>query len=346
MDIGTVLVRADASIAMGTGHVMRCLALAQAWQDLGGRVVFAMTEVTPSVQARLRSEDASLIQFSGTAGTLDDARQTVDSASKYQAKWVVVDGYQFGTDYQRALADSGLKSLFVDDNGHCDYYSANVVLNQNVYADEAAYVKRATHTKLLLGLRYAMLRREYSNMQAWQRFVPEVARKVLITMGGSDPMNLSVRILRALPNISIEGFATKLVIGGSNPHRELLEENVARISAHVELLHDVQNMAEPIAWADVAVAAAGTVSWEICALGLPSLLIPVAENQLNAASALGQHGAARILPTDAGPDQIAESIRELMLSRSTRETIAGNARALLDAQGARRVVAAMLASDN
>src|SRR5689334_24006081 len=215
MDIGTVLVRADASIAMGTGHVMRCLALAQAWQDLGGRVVFAMTEVTPSVQARLRSEDASLIQFSGTAGTLDDARQTVDSASKYQAKWVVVDGYQFGTDYQRALADSGLKSLFVDDNGHCDYYSANVVLNQNVYADEAAYVKRATHTKLLLGLRYAMLRREYSNMQAWQRFVPEVARKVLITMGGSDPMNLSVRILRALPNIGIEGFATKLVIGGS-----------------------------------------------------------------------------------------------------------------------------------
>jgi UDP-2,4-diacetamido-2,4,6-trideoxy-beta-L-altropyranose hydrolase len=281
-----------------------------------------------------------VVRFPGPAGTLEDSGQTARVAEHYQAKWVVVDGYQFGADYQEHLISSGLKVLFVDDNGQCDHYSADLVLNQNPYADEAMYGKRDLAVKLLLGLRYALLRREYKPLRG--RHIPRVARNLLVTMGGSDALNYTKRVLQALPFVAIEGMIARVVIGGSSPHRASLEESASHIGGCVELLNDVGNMAEVITWADIGVAAAGTVSWEICVLGLPALLIPVADNQCAAAADLERRGAARILQPDCGIRQISESIRDLMLSSSAREMLSKSARSLLDTGGSERVVAAIL----
>ena len=159
-------------------------------------------------------------------------------------------------------------------------------------------------------------------------------------------MNLSLRVLDAIPHVALEGVKVRIAVGGSNPHRALLEEGALRTDGCVELLHDVQNMAELIAWADVGLAAAGSVSWEICVLGLPSILIPVAENQLAAANNLMQRGAALTIQPDCTAQQIADAIRELMLSEASRTAISQNARALLDMDGSRRVVAAILSSSH
>src|SRR5882762_9648959 len=112
-----LLFRTDASLTMGTGHVMRCIALAQACQDAGGRVAFVMVQSTAGIQARLAQESCEVLSISCAAGSEDDVRQTIPLARGRQAEWVVVDGYQFGADYPCALKAAGFKVLFLDDYG-------------------------------------------------------------------------------------------------------------------------------------------------------------------------------------------------------------------------------------
>src|SRR5690242_9773593 len=115
MNSPTLLIRADANVEIGTGHVMRCLAVAQAWQDRGGDVVFAMADSNTGIDERLRSEWVQIAEVDATPGNLDDAAATARLARSLQADWTIVDGYRFDAAYQRFLKDEGLKLLFLDD---------------------------------------------------------------------------------------------------------------------------------------------------------------------------------------------------------------------------------------
>ncbi len=186
-----LVLRTDASVAIGTGHVMRCLALAQAWGDAGGRAIFAMAQATPAVEQRLRNEGFEVARVEAQVGSVADAEETASLADAQGASWVVVDGYEFGAEYQANLKGRSMKVLFIDDNGHAAHYSADLVLNQNLHANEELYRSRELSTRLLLGPRFALLRREFTAWRGWRRVVPVVARKVLVTMGGSDPDNFT-----------------------------------------------------------------------------------------------------------------------------------------------------------
>jgi UDP-2,4-diacetamido-2,4,6-trideoxy-beta-L-altropyranose hydrolase len=111
MTAASLLTRVDASLTMGTGHVMRCIALAQAWQDACGSATFVMAESTPGIQARLAQESCELLSISCAAGSEDDALEAIRLARGRQVEWIVVDGYQFGADYQRTLKAAGFKVL-------------------------------------------------------------------------------------------------------------------------------------------------------------------------------------------------------------------------------------------
>ena len=189
MDPGTVLIRADSNVAMGTGHVMRCLALAQAWQDAGGQAVMAMAEATPATEDKLRRENVEVVRLDVAGGAEDDAIRTASLAQQRQAAWATVDGYQFDPHYQAMLKSEGLRLMSIDDEGHGGPYSADLVLNQNAHAAEALYDQRAAHTRLLLGPDYAMLRRQFASWRNWQREIPATGHRILVTMGGSDPGN-------------------------------------------------------------------------------------------------------------------------------------------------------------
>ena len=336
-----LLIRADASIEMGTGHVMRCLALAQAWQDAGGTATFATTEITGAMRKRLLDEGCQLIDLSCASGSTDDAKKLSAFAQEYRTDWVVVDGYQFKDEYQRAIKDAGCKLLFLDDYGHAEHYYADLVLNQNLNANANLYSAREPYSRLLLGTKYCLLRREFAKWREWKRDIPPVVRNVLVTMGGSDPNNFSLRILHALAQVRVDRVRVKLVVGGSNPHRASLAECARTISDCVELLDDIHNMSDLMVWADAVVGGAGTASWEICALGLPALLIPVAENQMATAAELGHRGAAHVLSAESRMSEIANAIRDLILNPGEREKKSQIARSLVDGEGSRRVVAAL-----
>src|SRR5271157_5924763 len=116
MKRGILLIRADAAVVFGTGHVMRCLALAQAWQQAGGNVIFAMAQSTVAIQERLRSEAVKLVAIQGVPGSAEDMQQTIDAALFHKAEWVIVDGYHFDAHYVSELQNV-LSLLVIDDNG-------------------------------------------------------------------------------------------------------------------------------------------------------------------------------------------------------------------------------------
>lgn len=336
MNPGTLLVRADSNVAMGTGHVMRCLALAQAWQDTGGSVVFAMAETAPSIRNRLAAESVAIEEIPDGGGTEEDASQTVRLAQRLGAKWVVVDGYQFNSNYQLCLKEAGFRLLFLDDYGHTGQYFADLVLNQNLSVRADLYEHRAAHTRLLLGPRYSLLRREFLSWRNWERRVEPVARRLLVLMGGSDPENVSDRVIKALDLAGVDLEVT-IVAGGSNPHIANLRE-YARKSGRISVISDAVNIAELMAEADLAVSAAGSTCWELCFLGVPSLLIDVAPNQTALANALEGAGCAiHVSYAQFSAECLAAEVNKLCAKLEMRQRLSTRGRQLVDGEGGRRV---------
>ena len=339
------LLRTEASVAIGSGHVMRCLALAQAFKDAGEFASFAMSQTTPAVEQRLRGEGFEIMRVAAQVGSAADAGETATLAGRASASWVVVDGYEFGAEYQASLRSRGLKVLFIDDNGHAAHYPAEIVLNQNAHASEALYRSRGLSTRVLLGPRYALLRREFTAWREWKRGIQANAGNVLVTMGGSDPEDFTSKAVEGLRGAG-SGVRIRVLVGGSNPHAAALERLRTAGENSIQVIKDATDMPKQMSWADVAVAAAGSTCLEMCLMGLPALLIDLAENQTPIAKELARRGTAYYLGNlkTVTTSQIGAETRRLLKSAAERSAMSQRARELVDGQGAERVVRELLIS--
>lgn len=335
-----LLIRTDADAQMGTGHLMRCLALAQAWLDAGQEACFVMTMESSGLEARLRAEGMQFVRISERGGSLADAQETTALARRETAAWVVVDGYHFGADYWAQLKAGGLRLLVIDDRGHVPCSHVDLVLNQNLYADEALYPDRASETRLLCGTRYVLLRREFLQWRGWQREIPEVARKILVTFGGGNVEPVALSVLHALQQLERHDLDVKVVVGPMNTSATVLQQVAGRCSFTVQVVSVGVEMPEVMAWADIAISAGGTTCWETAFMGLPNYLIPLVEHQEEVAKVLQREDAA----IDGGPAGAVEDVRvvqgldQLMANRDRRRRLSKQGRRLVDGGGSQRVV--------
>jgi UDP-2,4-diacetamido-2,4,6-trideoxy-beta-L-altropyranose hydrolase len=336
----TMLVRADASVEIGTGHVMRCVALAQGWRDSGGEVCFAQAETTPALAKRLEIEGFDTLAIDFKAGSTGDARHTVELARARSSSWIVVDGYGFGAEYQNLLKHADMKVLLLDDYGQSPDYSAQYVLNQNFSADTRLYDRRALDTRLLLGPSYALLRREYKKWREWQREIPVAARKVLVTLGGSDPKNATANVIGALQGISDLDFEVKVLVGQSNPHVKALQ-TLCENRGSMRLLLAADDMPDLMSWADIAITGGGTTLWETAFMGLPSLVLVLAENQVASARACDEAGVCKSLGRVEGltDKALVEELWRLAVDQTLRQEMSRRGRTLVDGLGCDRVIA-------
>ena len=338
-----LLIRADAGEDIGTGHVMRCLALAQEWCGHAGAVRFASAVITPALRSRLAREGFEVTDLAAAPGGVADADLTVAAADDHDALWIVADGYRFGDRYQRRLRDSGHRLLVMDDWGHADHYAADLVVNQNLAADPDLYRSRDSDTRLLLGTDYVLVRKEFQARFDRHRQVPEVAEKILVMFGGADVGGATARVVAALAEAELGGTELTVVIGGSAANLDDLRHEVAVFpgTAHLEL--DVADMAPILAGADLAISAAGSTCWEMALMGLPALLLVTADNQRGLATALHRCGAAHSLGEAATLDVEALRHQVAAISRSPerRRAMAAAGRRLVDGRGASRVFLAM-----
>ena len=341
MPLGPLLIRADASLAIGAGHVMRCLALAQVWRRAGGEVTFLMASSTDFTTKRLDSEGFEILKVPASPGTRDDANQIRNMALERRATWIVIDGYHFSAGYVASAKSAKWKILRVEDEPGAEFELADAILNQNVDAENSTYPEQ-TRSELLLGPRFALLRAEFAG--AWQsgREIPATASKVLLTTGGGDPKNLLPRLIEAI-KLSSAKLQAKLVVGTA-PDKDLLPPSSYKSEDSIELVVGSHDMVPLEAWADIAVGAAGSTCWEFCALGLPSILIDVVENQRAIAERLSDRGICIHIPfQEATPKRIAQQIDRLIASPLLRDEMSRRGKNLVDGHGAYRVVGAMRA---
>ena len=346
MGVETLLIRADAGPEIGTGHVMRCLALAQAWQDRGGRAVFFMAQSTPAIRDRLSQECCEMSTCKAVIGSADDARKTLETAHQSGCEWLVLDGYRFDSEYVDNVCRHGLKVLYVDDLGDSQD-CANVILNPNLSASTSRSEGGGRAPRLLLGTKYCLLRREFRSWIDWHRETLILARKILVTLGGSTPEGLALCILEALAQVQHQLESVIFVLGASSGDSDSLKLAATNFQEKISFVRAARDMAKLMAEADVAIAAAGSTCWEMCFMGLPALIVDIAENQTAEAVELNRQGYAKYLGRGSTltPAKLSAELSELLRSAEARREISQRCRKLVDGRGAERVVAAMLERD-
>lgn len=354
-----VLIRADASLNIGTGHIMRCLALAQYLQNHQINPIFICVELPDKLQRRLINEKIKFILIDAELGSNQDAQISINLAQKYQAHWLIIDGYQFNSEYQKQLKEAGFKILFFDDYGHCNYYYADLVLNQNFGANKELYKNRESYTKLLLGSDYTLLRKEFLSWQQWQREIKPYANKILVTMGGSDPDNVTLKVIQALslifespddppqPPLVRGDLEVVVIVGGSNPHFDSLKSYCDTLPFNLTLKQNVANMTELMGWGDMAICAGGSTNWELAFMGLPSIIITVAYNQREIAQNLADMGLIISLGwwENITIDMLKNAILGLISDKNKRAKMSYLGKTLIDGQGCDRIFQAMIYND-
>lgn len=270
-------IRADAGPAMGTGHVMRCLALAQAAQDAGMEVTLAGRASVPWLGERLHRETVAFELVPGEVPSKESPADLLARISGADPDWVVLDGYHFGPDCQKAVRNAGYKLLVIDDYNHLPEYHCDILLNQNIGAADFPY--RGEIGQKLLGPGYALLRREFlqARQLAQQRPIPEKAAHIILSLGGGDFADFLDRLAPDLALPELTGCILR-VIAGKMPE-ERIRSALKNCPAKVEVLYAVFDMPALMLWADLCISAGGSTCWELCCLGVPFLTVEVAENQ-------------------------------------------------------------------
>ena len=335
----SLLIRVDANAQMGTGHVMRCLALAQSWKERGGQATFITACESEGLRRRLSDEGFQVIMLEQSYPDPADWEVTSEVLAAHSDAWVVLDGYHFDPAYQRQIKGAGHRLLVIDDMAHLDHYYADVVLNQNINAERLRYFCES-YTYLLLGTRYVLLRSEFLAWRGWQREIPDVARNVLVTLGGGDPDNQTLKVIGALQRVDVDGLEAVVVVGATNPHFRGLQSAARNSQFAIRLVQNVINMPELMAWADVAVLAGGSTCWEMAFMGLPTVVLVLAENQQGIAAGLGKVGVVLNLGwyTEASIAQVANTLVGLLKDRGLRQQMSQRGRELVDGVGSERVV--------
>lgn len=335
----SVLIRADASAAVGTGHVMRMLALGQALKDEGAGVTLGTVGTPDALVTRWEAEGIRVIQLRATHPDPRDAEATLALAGDCRADWVVVDGYDFDAAYHRRIRSAGHALLVVDDYAHRPEYDADVVVNQNISANDFAY-RLPPYVRRLFGLPYVMLRREFRSARETLEPLREEARRVLVTLGGGDEHDVTGLVLDALALVTGRRLVVDVVVGVAYDHRGVLERRLAGSPHEVHLHINTAEMPRLMQQADMAVSGAGSTCWELAALGVPMCLVTLAENQRAIAEHLGALGAAVALGWyhELSAARVAETVSGLLHNPGLRQRLRSVCLPLIDGRGCERII--------
>lgn len=363
-----VVFRADASLQIGTGHVMRCLTLADALASRGADCHFICREhagnlvefigskgytvhVLPAVTS---SDDESAVNQADSADNelahgawlgatqSDDAHACAAILTGLNPDWLIVDHYALDARWEQALKPHYSKLMVIDDLADRPH-QCDLLLDQTFGRDPQDYRARVpAECCLLCGSEYALLRHEFAALRSYslQRRAHPRLSQLLVTMGGVDKDNATGQVLQALSSCVLPpDCQITVVMGPQAPWLEAVRQQAQTMPWPTRVLSGVSDMARLMADSDLAIGAAGATSWERCCLGLPTIMLVLADNQLKVAHGLERAGAARIIqPTYDGLPRLAEILTPLINEQAQLLSISKSAASIVDGSGANAVI--------
>jgi UDP-2,4-diacetamido-2,4,6-trideoxy-beta-L-altropyranose hydrolase len=334
-----VAFRADASRQIGSGHMMRCLALADEIRARGGHTRFISRD-EPGHLGDLVVTRGHQLHLLPTGLSFEDDAAACRELLAQGVGWLVVDHYGLEARWERSMRSVAKNVMAIDDLA-ARPHDCDLLLDQNVFSGDpyAALVPLAC--RKLLGSRYALLRQIFRRLRVPPAERRRPSRRVLVFLGAADPEDLTFRTLEALdsfPELSVDVVADSNH-SGSSRHRRWCESR-----ADSRLLSLSDRFPEILGAADIAVGAGGTTTWERCCIGVPSVVIGIAENQYRVAEAVAEWGAHLYLgPSDrVTKEDIRCALQCLMASPGLRASLADRGRSLVDGLGCRRVADCLL----
>lgn len=329
-----VVIRADASLRIGTGHVMRCLTLAKGLADRGAQVDFICRAHQGNLIALIEQHGFGVITLPfaslGDKASLDlpahshwlgcdwhtDAQQSSDAISG-TVDWVIVDHYALDHRWETTMRAKCARIMCLDDLADRSH-DCDLLLDQSLGRCNQDYVQLVPRqARLLLGPKYALLRLEFAQWRdasLARRATPQL-RHILVTMGGVDADNVTGRVLAALQGDKTTTLdKITVVLGPHAPWREQVRKQAADMPVHTQVLSGVDNMAELMTACDLAIGAGGSTTWERCALGVPTIQIELALNQKFISSSIQAAGVALITNIDEFTHEISALLNDVSTS--------------------------------
>jgi UDP-2,4-diacetamido-2,4,6-trideoxy-beta-L-altropyranose hydrolase len=343
-----VAVRADASRTLGSGHVMRCLTLAEVLRARGATVQFICRPDHGHLGARITGQGFGLHWLPDTAvwHADADAQHTLAALGPTGCDMLLVDHYALGAAWQTTLRPACRRLVVVDDLADRPH-AADLLIDQNLGRQPADYdgLLPGAATRLI-GPTWALLRPEFAAARAASlaRRADGRLQHLLISMGGADPQQATLRVLRALAHSLLPADAqVTVVLGAIADTRPAIAELLPTLPWRSRLCMDVTDMAPLLAVADMAIGAAGGSAWERCCLGLPTALLVLADNQRPGTRALVAAGAALDLGEVADLPATLPAALQLVAEPATLQRLSAASAAITDGLGAQRVADAVLA---
>ena len=356
-----IVIRVDASKKIGTGHVMRCLALANGLRDQGGRIRFFCRDHPGNMTTKIQqcgfecsifptSEVNYLSDQDGLhhahwlgASWKTDAEETIHAIGPKKIDWLIVDHYGLDYRWHEKLRFVAHNIMVIDDLADRKF-DCDLLLDQTYGRDEVAYRELVPiNCKLLLGPQYALVRPEFARLRtiAFRKrksFV--IINRIFIFMGGVDSDNMTGKVLDALTHLKWKKKPIiDVVMGGQAPCLDSIIQKAKLYPLQINILVNADNMAELMLEADFAIGAAGTTSWERCLLGLPTAAIGLAENQKTILRNLEDAGAHIVLniPKNHTIKVFADALEILVNNRKTIKDMADKSFDICDGRGVGRV---------
>lgn len=364
-----VVIRADASLRIGTGHVMRCLALAEVLKKRGASVSFVCREFVGNLCDYIEAQGFVVHRMgpsypAGVSPVLNnqspidepwlegvtwrqDAAQVKAVLDRFghRVDWLVVDHYGLDNGWERAARSDQCRVLVIDDLANRPH-DCDLLLDQNFKPDaHASYtVLVSKECRLLLGPKYALLRHDFRDLRPSIRIRDGRVQRILIFLGGTDPSNETGKVLRGARRLVEIGVSLDVVIGSMNPHRDGLTQQYGSYG-NIHFHHNLANMADLMEQSDLSIGAGGTTSWERCCMGLPSVVITIAENQEPSAQALATAGVVLYLgrKEEVTPRMIEDVLTDLLKAPDRVHHLSVACAGLVDGFGCDRVAAELQA---
>jgi UDP-2,4-diacetamido-2,4,6-trideoxy-beta-L-altropyranose hydrolase len=335
-----IMIRTDASVSIGTGHVVRCLTLSDELKKSGVNISFMCREENGNLIGHIEKKGYHVNRL--PAGIdIETEREFAGKILERQTvttDWLIIDHYDIDDSwetYQRQF----VKNVMVIDDLSNRRHDCDLLLDQNYVPDGDRYKGLVPEQCVqLLGPEYALLRPQFMEARERTRNRNGVVRRILVFMGGADQAGQTVKALRAVQRLNRPDIHTDVVLGDANPYKNEIISLVSQIP-NAECHINIENMAELMEIADLSIGACGVATWERCCLGLPSLVIAVAENQINIAAGLSKEGCLIYSGRyeDSTVHTLLEDLNFLIRHGDILQGVSLKAREIVDGKGIARV---------